>query len=568
MITRGLTEKLVAAGLISAGLARDVSDTASNEDMPLISLLLKRELIDSHKLARLLADDFGYPVLDLCSVDPDTLPLTVLDKQLIVQYRVMPLHLCQHRQIITIAIADPASLQSVEPIQFRTGLQVSVVIVDGRQLGAILDPFIANRARKLTSAEDPQTDMTTAGSTRPALPNKIISHVEGTDDPDDAPVARAVNDILLGAVRAGASDIHLEPGDKQFRIRYRTDGLLRDAGNPTASVATRIVSRLKVMAGMDIAERRLPQDGRLQLALAGTQSLDFRMSTLPTLWGEKVVLRILDPSASRLSIDALGYDGEQQAVFLSALNRKQGMILITGPTGSGKTVSLYTGLSLLNTMERNISTAEDPVEISLDGINQVAVNRRTGLDFPTALKAFLRQDPDVIMLGEIRDQETAEIAIKAAQTGHLVLSTLHTNGAADAISRLLNMGVAHYNLADALTLIIAQRLARRLCPACKIPTQVDSQTLHLAGMTASQIESATLFSASGCPRCTDGYRGRLGIVETLQVTPDIVKLINQQASADEIIQCARRDGFRSLRESAMARVAQGLTSFAEAERVI
>lgn len=569
MIAQGLAEKLVHAGHIPEELARDLNETAIREGIPLISLLLRRASTDSLKLAQLVAENFGYPVLDLSAVDLNNLPADAVDKKLIAQYRIIPLKLCPQSNTITIAIADPASLQSVEPIKFKTGLHVNIVVVDGRELGSIIDPFLASQARTLTSASQMQATRPQAIRTNDRnLPNTSIFPDDRADDTEEAPVAKAVNDILLGAVRDGSSDIHLEPGDQCFRIRYRTDGLLRDAGAPHADIAGRIVARLKVMAGMDIAERRLPQDGRLRITLSQTQSLDFRMSTLPTLWGEKVVLRILDPSAASLTVEALGYDHDQQTLFRSALHKKQGMILVTGPTGSGKTVSLYTGLSLLNTMERNISTAEDPVEINLDGINQVAVNRRTGLDFSTALRAFLRQDPDVIMLGEIRDQETAEIAIKAAQTGHLVLSTLHTNSAADAISRLLNMGIAHYNLADALTLIIAQRLARRLCPACKIPTQIDPQSLAKAGMSDQQIASATLFRPAGCPRCTDGYRGRLGIVEVLQISPDIVQLINQKANTADIIRCARRQQYRCLRESAMSKVAQGLTSLAEAERVM
>jgi type IV pilus assembly protein PilB len=384
---------------------------------------------------------------------------------------------------------------------------------------------------------------------------------------DDAPIVRFVNKILLDAIRIGASDVHFEPYEKRYRVRYRTDGVLKEVSQPPINLAGKIAARLKVMSQMDISERRIPQDGRIKMKISKNKAIDFRVNTLPTLWGEKIVLRILDPTSAKLGIDALGYEEDQKQLYLEALSNPQGMILVTGPTGSGKTVSLYTGLNILNVEGTNISTAEDPVEINLEGINQVNVNTKVGLDFASALRSFLRQDPDVVMVGEIRDLETAQIAIKAAQTGHLVLSTLHTNSAAETLTRLANMGVPAFNIATSVSLIIAQRLARRLCSHCKQPADIPKEALTEAGFDSGQIESGEFYHPVGCAHCNGGYKGRVGIYEVVKVTDAVSRIIMSGGNSIEISDAARGEGFASLRKSALRKVASGVTSLEEANRV-
>jgi type IV pilus assembly protein PilB len=391
---------------------------------------------------------------------------------------------------------------------------------------------------------------------------------ENTDSVDETPIVRFINKVLIDAIKQGASDIHFEPYEKNYRVRFRTDGILREVVRPPKNLSARMAARLKIMSQMDISERRVPQDGRIQMKLSRNRAIDFRVNTLPTLFGEKVVLRILDPSSAQMGIDALGYEEDQKEMYLHALSKPQGMILVTGPTGSGKTVSLYTGINLLNQPERNISTAEDPVEINMEGVNQVHVNAKVGLGFAEALRSFLRQDPDVIMVGEIRDLETAEIAIKAAQTGHLVLSTLHTNSAAETVTRLLNMGVPSFNLATSVNLIIAQRLARRLCKECSVPADdIPKEVLLEHGFTEEQLATANIRKAVGCERCTDGYKGRVGIYEVVRITPSIAQLILAHGNAMDIHKQARAEGFRDLHQSALIKVANGLTSLEEINRV-
>ena len=387
------------------------------------------------------------------------------------------------------------------------------------------------------------------------------------DSVDETPIVRFVNKVLIDAIKQGASDVHFEPYEHNYRVRFRTDGILSEVVRPPKNLAPRLAARLKVMSQMDISERRVPQDGRIQMRLSRKRAIDFRVNTLPTLFGEKIVLRILDPSSAQMGIDALGYEPEQQEMYLQALNQPQGMILVTGPTGSGKTVSLYTGLNILNDPERNISTAEDPVEINLEGINQVHINTKVGLDFAQALRSFLRQDPDVIMVGEIRDLETAEIAIKAAQTGHLVLSTLHTNSAAETVTRMLNMGVPSFNLATSVSLIIAQRLARRLCKECGIPADIPHDTLMQEGFTEAQLKDAKVMHAVGCDLCHNGYKGRVGVYEVVRITPKISALIMAEGNSLEIGEAARAEGFGSLRMSALEKVAQGVTTLEEINRI-
>jgi type IV pilus assembly protein PilB len=394
------------------------------------------------------------------------------------------------------------------------------------------------------------------------------SSVVTSSEVDDAPIVKYVNKILLDAIRGGVSDVHFEPYEKIYRVRYRTDGILKEMSRPSIKLAPKISARVKIMAQLDISERRVPQDGRIKMKLSKTKAIDFRVNTLPTLWGEKIVLRILDPSQAQMGIDALGYEEDQKQMYMEALEQPQGMILVTGPTGSGKTVSLYTGLNILNTVERNISTAEDPAEINLEGVNQVNVNNKVGLGFAEALRAFLRQDPDVIMVGEVRDLETANIAIKAAQTGHLVLSTLHTNSAAETLTRMMNMGVPAYNIATSVSLIIAQRLGRRLCKACKQTIDVPKETLLKEGFTEEQIDSGlTLYRPKGCDKCNGGYKGRVGIYEVVKVTDELANMIMEEASSIQIAKQAQKEGFRTLRQSALRKVIEGVTSLEEANRV-
>ena len=464
-----------------------------------------------------------------------------------------------------LAVSDPTNITAIDEVKFHTGLSTDVIIVDETKLSPAIDQFI-DQMEGGTALLD-MLDVADLDSLNIEIQEKEADTAE-VDNSDETPIVRFVNKILLDAIRTGASDIHFEPYEKIYRIRLRTDGILREVARPPINLAPRIASRLKIMSQMDISERRLPQDGRIKMKLSRTRDIDFRVNTLPTLWGEKLVLRILDPSSAQMGIDALGYEEDQKALFMQGLAKSQGMILVTGPTGSGKTVSLYTGLNLLNTPETNISTAEDPVEINREGINQVAVNARIGLSFATALRSFLRQDPDIIMVGEIRDLETAEIAIKASQTGHLVLSTLHTNSAPETLTRLRNMGVPSYNLATSVSLIIAQRLCRRLCSYCKQPMKLPENALLEAGFQADQLESLTLFGPGGCDACTQGYKGRVGIYEVVPVTDGIARIIMQDGNSIEIADQARKEGFNNLRQSALLKVAQGLTSLEEANRVI
>ena len=451
-------------------------------------------------------------------------------------------------------------MQAVNDIQFSTGMLVEALLVEDDKLGVAIDNLYQSATGGLDGIDDGDLD------------NLDLQDTEARDvgqstEVDETPVVRFVNKMLLDAIKSGASDLHFEPYEKTYRVRFRIDGVLYQMATPPSQLRDRITARLKIMASMDISERRKPQDGRIKLKISSHKSIDFRVSTLPTLWGEKVVMRILDSSSAQMGIDALGYEEDQKKLYLEALSKPQGMILVTGPTGSGKTVSLYTGLNILNTEDVNISTAEDPVEINLEGINQVNVNPKQGLDFSTALRAFLRQDPDVIMVGEIRDLETAEIAIKAAQTGHMVMSTLHTNSAAETLNRLRNMGVASFNIATSVNLIIAQRLARRLCNSCKQAIEVPEEALLDEGFTPEQLGTFTLYEPKGCDNCNNGYKGRVGIYEVVKITPALQKIIMQDANAIDIDVQMRKDGFNSLRMSGLLKVIQGVTSLAEVNRV-
>ena len=558
----GLARRFVEDGLLDEATAKDAFLQASQNRIPLITYLTQNELANSAKLAFSAAMEFGMSVLDLDAFLPEMLPEKAVDEKLIRKHNALPLYKRGNR--LFIAVSDPTNIQALDEIKFNTGLSTDAILVDDAKLRAAIDKYLESQDTTMGDLEDADLEgVETEGGDQDEDKDAVSA-----SDIDDAPIVKYVNKMLLDAIRGGASDIHFEPYEKVYRVRYRTDGILKEVSRPSIKLAPKISARVKIMAQLDISERRVPQDGRIKMKLSKTKAIDFRVNTLPTLWGEKIVLRILDPSQAKLGIDVLGYEEDQKQMYLEALEQPQGMILVTGPTGSGKTVSLYTGLNILNTAERNISTAEDPAEINLEGINQVNVNNKVGLGFAEALRAFLRQDPDVIMVGEIRDLETAEIAIKAAQTGHLVLSTLHTNSAAETLTRMMNMGVPAFNIATSVSLIIAQRLGRRLCNSCKQPADNPKDVLLKEGFTQEQIDTGfTLYRPKGCDKCNGGYKGRVGIYEVVKVTDELANMIMEEASSIQIAKQAQAEGFRNLRESALLKVIQGVTSLEEANRV-
>ena len=563
----GLAGRLVAEGLISAQAASQAQKDASLERMPFVQYLVEKKNVDSQRLAEVASHEFGVPLFDLDAFNLTAMPDGLVDVALVTKHHALPLMRRGNR--LFIAISDPTNLAALDEIKFHTGINTDGVLIEDRALTAAIGKWVDSQDQledglsDLDSEDLDDIDVSAVGEA-----GEGEDGATGNENVDETPIVRFVNKVLIDAIKQGASDIHFEPYEKHYRVRFRTDGILREVVKPPKNLAPRLSARLKVMSQMDISERRMPQDGRIQMKLSRNRAIDFRVNTLPTLFGEKVVLRILDPTSAQMGIDALGYEPEQKEMYLKTLNQPQGMILVTGPTGSGKTVSLYTGLNILNTSERNISTAEDPVEINLEGVNQVHVNAKVGLNFAEALRSFLRQDPDIIMVGEIRDLETAEIAIKAAQTGHLVLSTLHTNSAAETVTRLLNMGVPAFNVASSVSLIIAQRLARRLCKECSAPVDdVPQEALLKLGFSEEQLATATIKKAVGCPQCHEGYKGRVGIYEVVRVTPSIARIIMEEGNSIQIHEQARAEGFNDLRASALQKVAQGLTSLEEANRI-
>lgn len=557
----GLARRFVEDGLLEEEVAKDAYLQAAKNRTPLITYLVRNQLADSQKLAFAAAMEFGVSVLDLSSFVPEMLPEKLVDEKLVRKHNALPLYKRGNR--LFIAVSDPTNIQALDEIKFNTGLSTDAILVDDAALRAAIDRYLESHEDAMGDLDDADLEgVETEGGEQ-----DDDEGVVAATDVDDAPIVKYVNKMLLDAIRSGASDIHFEPYEKIYRVRYRTDGMMKEMSRPSIKLAPKISARVKIMAQLDISERRVPQDGRIKMKLSKTKSIDFRVNTLPTLWGEKIVLRILDASQAKMGIDALGYEEDQKQLYLDSLKQPQGMILVTGPTGSGKTVSLYTGLNILNTPEINISTAEDPAEINLEGINQVNVNNKVGLGFAEALRAFLRQDPDVIMVGEIRDLETANIAIKAAQTGHLVLSTLHTNSAAETLTRMMNMGVPSFNIATSVSLIIAQRLGRRLC-GCKQPLDVPKETLLKEGFTEEQIDTGfTLYTPKGCDKCNGGYKGRVGIYEVVKITEALANMIMEEASSLEIARQAQQEGFRNLRQSALRKVIEGVTSLEEANRV-
>jgi type IV pilus assembly protein PilB len=522
--------------------------------------LYEQKLIGNRELARMVAEEFGAPLIDLTALDLRNMPLREVDEKLLRKHQVLPVFLRGNR--LFVAMGDPTNQQALDDIRFATRKQVEAVVTEHPQLVEMLEKGLDAYDARLSALADADLEkLEVRGGDASTYP-------DGNEpDVDDAPVVRFINKILLDAVNKGASDIHFEPYEQFYRIRRRQDGILYDVNRPPVTLGMRLAARLKVMARLDIAERRIPQDGRIKLKLSKHRAIDFRVSSCPTLWGEKIVLRILDAASAQIGVDALGFEPHQKEIYLRTLSKPQGMILVTGPTGSGKTVTLYTGLNILNTTDRNISTAEDPVEINLPGINQVNVNPRIGLDFASSLRAFLRQDPDVIMVGEIRDLETAEIAIKAAQTGHMVLSTLHTNDAPQSLERLVNMGVAPFNIASSVHLIIAQRLARRLCRHCRSRVDIPRDALLQLGFVPDELDGLALYGPKGCDQCTDGYKGRVGIYQVMPVSAAMGRIIMDGGNSLDIARQAGEEGVIDLRRAGLNKVKEGATSLEEIHRV-
>ncbi|MEI7612596.1 MAG: type IV-A pilus assembly ATPase PilB [Betaproteobacteria bacterium] len=553
----GLARALVQAGRIKEEDAESLLTQAAASKISFIEQLVSAKKASTADIARFASDTFGYPLLDLNAFDDAHFLKNAIDRKLIAAHRVIPLHKRGNR--LSIAISDPTNLRALDEIRFQTGMAVDPVIVDEGLLSAQV-------AKLSTSAEETLKSLTNEDINLEFSEDDSEEKIDdpGTLEIDDAPVVKFIQKMLLDAINDGASDIHFEPYEKSYRIRFRTDGILREIATPPLVIKEKIASRIKVISRLNIAEKRVPQDGRMRLVLSKSRAIDFRVSTLPTMYGEKIVLRILDPSSATLGIDALGYDPDQKALLLDAIQRPYGMVLVTGPTGSGKTVSLYTCLNILNKPGINISTAEDPAEIPLPGINQVNIDDRQGLTFPVALKAFLRQDPDIIMVGEIRDLETAEIAIKAAQTGHMVLSTLHTNDAPSTLTRLMNMGIPTFNIASSILLITAQRLVRRLC-TCKKALDTPVEALLNAGFTEADLDGSwVLYGPGECERCKgSGYKGRVGLYQVMPVTEAIQRLIMANGTALDIAVQAQKEGVNDLRRSGLLKAKQGLTSLEE-----
>ncbi|WP_324731766.1 type IV-A pilus assembly ATPase PilB [Pseudomonas paeninsulae] len=556
----GLARQLVNAELLDERAAAQAQAQALRNKIPLVSYLVQNKLASSRAVAEIASEQFGVPLCDLKAIDKDSQPHDLVSEKLCRQHRVLPLY--RRGNKLFVALSDPTNHQAVTDIQFSTGLSTEAMLVEDDKLGEAIDKFF----EAANSGMEDLADVDLDGLDVQVVDENKEEGVAG-ESADDAPVVRFVNKMLLDAIKGGSSDLHFEPYEKAYRVRFRTDGILQEIARPPIQLAPRISARLKVMAALDISERRKPQDGRIKMRISKTKSIDFRVSTCPTLWGEKIVMRILDPSSAQMGIDALGYEPGQKDLYMAALKQPQGMILVTGPTGSGKTVSLYTGLNILNTVDVNISTAEDPVEINLEGINQVNVNPKQGMDFTAALRAFLRQDPDIIMVGEIRDLDTASIAIKAAQTGHMVMSTLHTNSAAETLTRLRNMGVPSFNIATSVSLIIAQRLARKLCVHCKKEVQIPREALLEEGFPQDQLGSFKIYAPVGCENCNGGYKGRIGIYEVVKNTPALQRIIMEEGNSIDISVQMRKDGFNDLRTSALLKAMQGITSLEEVNRV-
>ncbi|MHA7880961.1 MAG: type IV-A pilus assembly ATPase PilB [Saccharospirillum sp.] len=557
----GLAKRLVRDQLINEDEAVTATTESQKERKSLVAYLVDNDLVSSGQLAAVASEEFGTPVFDLDAFDPEVIPRDLISNNLLQAHHVIPL--VKRGTRLFIGVSDPTNLVAIDEIKFHTGLSVEAVLIEEGKLATALEALLDDSSDAFEGlGDDEGLDDLDVVDTKKADEDANVA-----DGADDAPVVRFINQMLLSAIKKGASDLHFEPYEKTYRVRFRVDGVLQTMAKPPVGLGPKLAARLKVMSNLDISERRVPQDGRIKLKISKTKAIDFRVNTLPTLFGEKIVMRILDPAAAKMGIDALGYEDDQKSLYMAALERPQGMILVTGPTGSGKTVSLYTGLNILNQEGTNISTAEDPVEINLEGINQVNVNNKVGLDFAAALRSFLRQDPDIIMVGEIRDLETASIGIKAAQTGHMVMSTLHTNSAAETLTRMMNMGVPSFNIATTVNLIIAQRLARRLCNNCKAPADIPRETLLSEGFTESMLKDASLYKPVGCNQCNKGYKGRVGIYEVVRITPKISRIIMEEGNSIQLSEAFREEGFNDLRRSGLVKAAKGITSLEEVNRV-
>jgi type IV pilus assembly protein PilB len=559
----GMARMLVQSSLMNEDDAAALQEKSQAQKVSFLSATLAQKKISAKDIAQTASDAFGFPFLDLDALDQDSLPDKTIDIKLMQSHRVLLLQ--QKSNVAYIAISDPTNLHSLDTIQFQMGATLFPVVVEDDKLGKWIDRIVESKDTSMSNlnagSDEFDLGLEEAGEEQEA---EVVQEV------DDAPVVKFLQKILLDAINMGASDLHFEPYEKFYRIRFRVDGVLRDMSQPPLAIKEKLASRIKVISNLDISEKRIPQDGRMKLIISKTRAIDFRVSTLPLIHGEKIVMRILDPTSATLGIEALGYEAEQQTSLLKAIHRPYGLVLVTGPTGSGKTVSLYTCLNLLNDPGVNISTAEDPAEIPLPGINQVNVNDKQGLTFAAALKSFLRQDPDIIMIGEIRDLETADMAIKAASTGHMVLSTLHTNDAPTTLSRLLNMGVAPFNIASAVTLITAQRLARRLCKHCKVPVSIPHEALMEVGFTEAMLAGDWQLygpKEGGCEHCNNGYKGRVGIYQVMPISEEMAQIIMSNGNALDIAAQAKREGVKDLRESGLLKVKQGLTSIEEVEAV-
>jgi len=559
----GLARRLVEDNLLDEETAKSAAEEAQKTRVPFVTHLVQNELVAAKDIATSASEEFGTPLLDITTLDPEAIPKNLVDEKLIRANHAIPIFHRGNR--LFVAVSDPTNRTGLDEIKFQTGISTEEVLVEENKLASFIEAFLESQeGGGLGDLGDDDVDLDLEA---------VDEEGGGPDDADegsaadDTPVVRFINKMLMDAIKGGSSDLHFEPFEKAYRVRFRTDGILHEVARPPVNLGPRISARLKVMSQMDISERRVPQDGRIKLKISKSKAIDFRVNTLPVLFGEKLCLRILDPSSAKMGIDALGYEDDQKSLYLEALHKPQGMFLVTGPTGSGKTVSLYTGLNILNTPELNISTAEDPVEINLEGINQCPVNHKVGLDFSEALRSFLRQDPDIVMVGEIRDLETANISIKAAQTGHMVMSTLHTNSAPETLTRLRNMGVPAFNLATSINLIVAQRLARRLCD-CKEKLDIPKSALIEKGFTEQEVdEGLEVFGPKGCDKCGSGYKGRVGIYEVMKIVADIQKIIMEDGNSMEIAEVSAANGFNNIFQSAMVKVKTGLTSLDEVDRV-
>ncbi|MGX5201527.1 type IV-A pilus assembly ATPase PilB [Aliikangiella sp. IMCC44632] len=562
IVLSGLARRLIHDEYLDEPTALDAISNAQKNKKNLVSYLVDNDIVASSAIAEAASAEFGVPLFDISAMDTSVIPTEAISEKLITKHNAVPLF--KRGKRLYVAVSDPTNLSALDEFKFHSGLTTDAILVDEVKLSKLIVKIIDEKeSDELGDFDD--TDLENLDLE--AVDENSAKEDEADAGGDDAPIVRFVNKILLDAIKKGASDLHFEPYEKRYRVRFRIDGILSEVAGPPITLATRISARLKVMSRLDISEKRVPQDGRIKLKLSKNKAIDFRVSTLPTLFGEKIVMRILDPTSAQLGIDMLGYEADQKELFMDAIHKPQGMVLVTGPTGSGKTVSLYTAVNIINTDERNISTAEDPVEINLEGVNQVNVNPKAGLTFASALRAFLRQDPDIVLVGEIRDLETAEIAIKAAQTGHLVLSTLHTNSAPETLTRMVNMGVAPFNIATSVNLVIAQRLARRLCESCKAEAKIPDEALLKAGFRKEELGTFKIYEPVGCDNCTNGYKGRVGIYQVMKVSEEMGRIIMEGGNAIDIADQAAKEGVNDLHRSALMKAMQGTTSLEEVNRV-